>query len=40
MILGLIDHAHAASAEFLQDAVVRDGLADHSEMTRLKVAPS
>jgi hypothetical protein len=28
-ILGLINHAHAASAELLQDAVVRDGLVDH-----------
>jgi hypothetical protein len=28
-ILGLIDHTHAAAAQFLDDAVVRDGLADH-----------
>jgi hypothetical protein len=28
-VLGLIDDAHAATAEFLEDAVVRDGLADH-----------
>ena len=27
-ILGLIDHTHAAPAEFLDDAVVRDGFAD------------
>ncbi len=28
-ILSLVDHAHPATAEFLDDAVVRDGLADH-----------
>src|SRR5262249_28856018 len=28
-VLGFIDHTHAASAELLQDAVMRDGLADH-----------
>ena len=28
-VLGLIDHTHAAAAELLDDAVVRDGLADH-----------
>src|SRR5580698_5026887 len=28
-VLGLVDHAHTAAAEFLDDAVVRDGLADH-----------
>ena len=28
-VLGLVDHAHAAAAEFFDDAVVRDGLADH-----------
>src|SRR6202022_1988668 len=27
-ILGLIDHAHPATAQLLDDAVVRDGLAD------------
>ncbi len=27
-ILGLINHTHSAPAEFLDDAVVRDGLAD------------
>src|SRR5256885_5533526 len=31
-VLGLIDNTHAAAAEFLNDAVVRDGLADHSQM--------
>ena len=29
-VFGLIDHTHAAPAEFLDDAVVRDGLADHA----------
>src|SRR5271169_3198692 len=28
-VLGFVDDAHAAGAEFLEDAVVRDGLADH-----------
>src|SRR5947207_4474576 len=28
-VLGLVHNAHAAAAEFLNDAVVRDGLADH-----------
>jgi hypothetical protein len=28
-VLGLIDNAHAATAELLDDAVVRDGLSDH-----------
>ena len=28
-VLGLVDHTHAAPAELLDDAVVRDGLADH-----------
>ena len=28
-VLGLVDHAHAAAAQLLDDAVVRDGLADH-----------
>ena len=30
-VLGLVDDTHAAAAEFLDDAVVRDGLADHSD---------
>ena len=30
-ILGLIDHTHAAATELLQDAIVRDGLADHGD---------
>ena len=28
-VLSLVDHTHPASAEFLDDAVVRDGLPDH-----------
>ena len=35
-VLGLVDHTHPAAAELLDDAVVRDGLADHwSTMLRL-----
>jgi hypothetical protein len=33
-ILGLIDDTHAAATQFLDDAVVRDGLADHSVGSR------
>src|SRR5260370_22350939 len=29
-VLGLVNHAHAAAAEFLDDAVVRDGAPDHA----------
>ena len=29
-VLSFIDHAHAAATEFFDNAVVRDGLADHS----------
>jgi hypothetical protein len=29
-VFGLVDHAHAAAAEFFDDAVVGDGLVDHS----------
>src|SRR6202049_335831 len=29
-VLGLVDHAHPTAAKFLDDAVMRDGLADHS----------
>ena len=28
-VLGLVNHAHPAAAQLLDDAVVRDGLADH-----------
>ena len=30
-VLGLVNHAHPAAAELLDDAVVRDGLADHAQ---------
>src|SRR5580693_7266454 len=29
-VFRLVDYSHAAAAEFVDDAVVRDGLADHS----------
>src|SRR6267143_1607662 len=31
-VLGLIDNTHTATAELLNDAVVRDDLGDHSEL--------
>src|ERR1019366_6471345 len=38
-ICGLIDHAHAAAADLAEDAVVRDGLADHAaNLTSVKLA--
>ncbi len=37
-VLGLVDHTHAAPAEFLQDAVVGDGLADHRQDPSLNAA--
>src|ERR1700719_3056425 len=30
-VLGLVDHTHPATAQLLNDAVVRDGLADHAQ---------
>ena len=30
-VLGLVDHTHPAAAELLDDAVVRDGLANHAQ---------
>jgi len=30
-VLGLIDHTHPTTPELLDDAVVRDGLADHAQ---------
>ncbi|MGB9403375.1 MAG: hypothetical protein WCA98_07540 [Candidatus Acidiferrales bacterium] len=30
-VLGFIDDAHAAAAQFVDDAVVRDGLANHRQ---------
>jgi hypothetical protein len=32
-VFGLVNHTHAASAEFLDDAVVRNSLTDHLEST-------
>jgi hypothetical protein len=32
-VLRLIDNAHPTTAEFLDDAVVRDGLAEHINVT-------
>ena len=38
-VLGLVDHAHAATAQLLDDPVVRDGLADHrANLTSVKQA--
>ncbi len=34
-VLGLVDDAHPAAAELLDDAVVRDGLADHVRELRI-----
>src|ERR1700683_1994246 len=34
-VLSLVDHAHTPAAEFFDDAVVRDGLADHFWPMRL-----
>jgi hypothetical protein len=39
-VLGLVDHTHATAPELLDDAVMRDGLANHSEMNSLRVASS
>jgi hypothetical protein len=36
-VLGLVDHTHPATAQLLNDAVVRDGLADHGEAWELRV---
>ncbi len=36
-VLGLVHHAHTAATEFLDDAVVRDGLADHEWAQGLSV---
>ena len=33
-VFGLVDHTHAAPAELLDDAVVRNGLADHAGSAR------
>src|SRR5580692_2221664 len=39
-ILRFVDHAHAAAAESLNDAVVRDGLAEHERVLGLKLQDS
>ena len=36
-VLGKVDHAHSAAAERVDDAIVRDGLADHSKFQSSKV---
>ncbi len=33
-VFGFVDHTHASAAEFLDDAVVRDGLADQMGAVR------
>ncbi len=37
-VLGLVHHAHSATAQLFYDAVVRDGLADHA-LTNNRVGP-
>src|SRR5713226_5366407 len=32
-VLGLVDHTHPATTQLVEDAVVRDGLADHLSWT-------
>src|SRR5260370_9708099 len=39
-VFSFVDHTHPAAAEFLDDAVVRDGLADHSKLRGLQVPSS
>jgi len=39
-ILGLVHHTHAAAAKLLNDAVVGDGLTDHSRDVGFRVATS
>ena len=36
-VLGLVDHTHAAPAELLDDAVVRNGLADHAYLRTVQL---
>ena len=35
-VFGFINHAHSATAEFFQDAVMADGFADHPRSTSLR----
>ena len=35
-VLSLVDDTHPAAAQLLDDAVVRDGLADHMEGSQLE----
>src|SRR6266849_1603403 len=37
-VFGLVDDTHPATAEFLDDAVVRNGLADHGEGCHVRYA--
>ena len=39
-VLGLIDHTHPAAAQLLDDAVVRDGLADYAKNAMAEGCPS
>src|SRR2546425_2966616 len=39
-VFGLVDHAHTAASELLQDAVVRDGLANHGHSSRINRFPT
>jgi hypothetical protein len=39
-VLGLVDHPMPAAAEFLDNAVVRDGLSDHQKIRGFRVASS
>jgi hypothetical protein len=35
-VFGLVNHAHATAAQFLEDAVVADGFADHARSTSMR----
>jgi hypothetical protein len=39
-VLSLVDHSHATAAEFLDNAVARNGLADHQKILGFRVASS
>src|SRR6266542_2189476 len=39
-VLGLIHHSHAATAEFFDDLVVRDGLSNHQKTRGFRVCSS